>query len=557
MGNKQIRRLTLLVAFLIMASQVIDVNAQSNRTVTNQTRTTSSRDEATEALANAIGGLFKKKNKDKDKEDSKKEKKEKKKKKNDKNVENEQIAEEQQNQEPTPLAEDEVALIVSGDGFTKEEATKAALRSAIELAFGTFVSSNTKILNDEIVKDEVITVSSGNVRNYKYISEREENGKYYVTMQTTVSVGKLIEYTKSKGASAELAGATFAMNMKIKKMQEDNILRTLNMLKEQVKPLLNNCYSFEDIKVGEPKEVERRIFKEDFELLYNGGSYTKWDERLGIKSVLVPLRIYVKPNNNLIQARNIVNNTAKALAEHCTRDDFRNISPSTPRNYDCNGGYSGRSYYPNIKTAPKSTAEVPNNVEVSDDVIKEAYIEDLVKNYIEMYIPLKNLFNFKIIDNLGEYTYCSLKFTKEGSFSDLNTASKKRLDYISDVDIYDTEEIYRSSEKQSIQDDLLRFEQYKSAPEKDPSYRGRFHYRDYYIPKGYLMTGVDKNHKAIYPVDCPYFSDSNDDKYTWTYQCRVMEGYRDVVAYVIDVDLWYTLDDISKISEIKVITTNE
>lgn len=528
MGNKQIRRLTMLVAILIMASQVIDVNAQSNRTVINQPRTTSSRDEAAEALANAIGGLFKKKNKDKDKEDSKKEKKEKKKKNNDKNAENEQITEEQQNQEPTPLAEDEVALIVSGDGFTKEEATKAALRSAIELAFGTFVSSNTKILNDEIVKDEVITVSSGNVRNYKYISEREENGKYYVTMQTTVSVGKLIEYTKSKGASAELAGATFAMNMKIKKMQEDNILRTLNMLKKQVKPLLNNCYSFEDIKVGEPKGDE--------------------------KSAYVPLRIYVKPNNNLKQARNIVNNTVKALAEHCTQDDFRNIWPIVGNDYDCNGGYSGSSDYIEIFTAPKSAAEV------SDNVIKEAYIDNLAKNYIERYIPLNNLFNFKIIDNLGEYTYSSLKFTKEGSFTDLNTASKKRLCDISDVLIYDTEEIYHSAEiagKHSIQDDLRSFEQYKSDPKKRPSYRGGFHYSDYYIPKGYLMTGVDKNHKAIYPVDCPYFSDSNDDRYTWTYQCRVMEGYRDVVAYVIDMGLLYTLDEISKISDIKVITTNE
>ena len=82
----------------------------------------------------------------------------------------------QQGQVPSSLAKDEVSLIVSGDGSTKEEATKAALRSAIELAFGTFVSANTKILNDELVKDEIITVSSGNVKNYKYLSEIEENG---------------------------------------------------------------------------------------------------------------------------------------------------------------------------------------------------------------------------------------------------------------------------------------------------------------------------------------------------------------------------------------------
>ena len=45
----------------------------------------------------------------------------------------------------------EVSLVVTGEGATKEEATNNALRSAIEQAFGVFVSANTEILNDEIV----------------------------------------------------------------------------------------------------------------------------------------------------------------------------------------------------------------------------------------------------------------------------------------------------------------------------------------------------------------------------------------------------------------------
>lgn len=49
----------------------------------------------------------------------------------------------------------EVTLVVNGEGSTKEEATHVALRSAIEQAFGTFVSANTTILNDELVKDEI------------------------------------------------------------------------------------------------------------------------------------------------------------------------------------------------------------------------------------------------------------------------------------------------------------------------------------------------------------------------------------------------------------------
>ena len=55
-----------------------------------------------------------------------------------------------------------IRLTVSGEGATKKEATANALRSAIEQAFGTFVSSNIQILNDDIVKDEKLTKSISN-----------------------------------------------------------------------------------------------------------------------------------------------------------------------------------------------------------------------------------------------------------------------------------------------------------------------------------------------------------------------------------------------------------
>jgi len=44
-----------------------------------------------------------------------------------------------------------VTLTVSAQGQTISEAKQNALRDAIEQAFGTFISSNTEILNDELV----------------------------------------------------------------------------------------------------------------------------------------------------------------------------------------------------------------------------------------------------------------------------------------------------------------------------------------------------------------------------------------------------------------------
>lgn len=64
----------------------------------------------------------------------------------------------------------EVTLVVTGEGATKEAATNNALRSAIEQTYGVFVSANTEILNDELGRDEIATISSGNIQKYNEIA---------------------------------------------------------------------------------------------------------------------------------------------------------------------------------------------------------------------------------------------------------------------------------------------------------------------------------------------------------------------------------------------------
>ena len=108
-------------------------------------------------------------------------------------------------------AQETVKLTVNGQGATKEEATANALRSAIEQSFGVFVSANTQILNDEVVKDEIATIASGNIQEYQELGcITMPNGQQSVTLSATVSIGNLISYAKSKGSSAEFAGAIFA-----------------------------------------------------------------------------------------------------------------------------------------------------------------------------------------------------------------------------------------------------------------------------------------------------------------------------------------------------------
>lgn len=134
---------------------------------------------------------------------------------------------------------DKVTLVASGKATDSEKATTIALRSAIEQAYGTFVSANTTILNDELVKDEIVTISNGNIKSYEVLSDVKcEDGQDMVTVKATVCISKLVSYAKSKGASTEFAGATFAQSMKIKELNKKNELQALQNVLAMVKEML-------------------------------------------------------------------------------------------------------------------------------------------------------------------------------------------------------------------------------------------------------------------------------------------------------------------------------
>ena len=111
-------------------------------------------------------------------------------------------------------------------------------------------------MNDELVKDEIVTVSSGNIVGYKEIScEQMPGGSFFVTLQATVSISKLISYAQSKGAETEFAGATFGMNMKMKELNKKNEEIALNNLADQVIALYPSAFSY-SLTVSEPKIID-------------------------------------------------------------------------------------------------------------------------------------------------------------------------------------------------------------------------------------------------------------------------------------------------------------
>lgn len=206
---------------------------------------------------------------------------------------------------------DEIKLIVSADGATKEEATKIALRSAIEQAYGAFVSANTTILNDEMVKDEIVTISNGNIKSYQEVaSALLPNGRTTVTLDAIVSISKITSYAQSKGATTEFAGATFAMNVKMMELNKQNEMKVLDNLVLQVKEILPTAFDLE-LVVDEP-----RLYEYD-------GPLGRYSGKLNMNDYFVlPFSINFRDNENLITLYKLIKSTLKSLEPNQEECDY-------------------------------------------------------------------------------------------------------------------------------------------------------------------------------------------------------------------------------------------
>lgn len=182
-----------------------------------------------------------------------------------------------------------VTLTVSGTGKTIEDAKNNALRSAIEQAFGAFISSKTEILNDNLVKDEVVSVANGNIQKFEIVSQVEiPNNGYAITLNATVSISKLTSFAQSKGVSIEVKGGLFAANIIQQELNEKAELISLQNILNSSSEILKKSFDYSIETKGNPT--------------LNNGKYD------------IPLKISVKLNKNFYEFRKYFINSLSGLS---------------------------------------------------------------------------------------------------------------------------------------------------------------------------------------------------------------------------------------------------
>lgn len=302
------------------------------------------------------------------------------------------------------FAQDEnqiVTLTVTGEGKTKDEATQVALRSAIEQAFGTFISSKTEILDDELVRDEIVSISNGNIQEFEVISEVElpEIG-YATTLKATVSVTKLTSFVESKGVAAEFKGGLFAFNINQQILNEKNEIKAIEEMCEVVKSLSDVSFNY-TINANEPVAVN--------------ASNEKWK---------IPLEISVSANNNLLTISEYMLSTLKGLS--LTKEEANDYVQLGKKVYPISFAANEANYSYIILRNEESIRKVLNQIYYFHHSILNFNITNGVSEW--KITPRWKDTTFKIDDNgfrpLIYSTYCN-----RGVFYEINHSDYCRRNY--------------------------------------------------------------------------------------------------------------------------------
>ncbi len=170
---------------------------------------------------------------------------------------------------------DIIEITTSASGITKEIAIQDALRSALEQSYGSFISTKTNIKNDELLKDEIVAITNGEIHDYELVSETKIESGYAVTIVAKISKSVLNNFVTQSGGDAIIFDANvFSTKIRLQRLNENAEIKSLENILEILEKIYSKSIEFE-FTSSNPKINERnKKWRVDFELT------TKYNENI-------------------------------------------------------------------------------------------------------------------------------------------------------------------------------------------------------------------------------------------------------------------------------------
>jgi TPR repeat protein len=145
-------------------------------------------------------------------------------------------------------------ITVTGLGLTPESAEKQAITDAVKQAVGAYIDANTLVQNEEVVRDRILSVSNGFVKEYKVAApaKKREDGLYEITIIATVATNQIIQKLKESNLiKGEVAGQNLWAEASTKVMNAQDAVK---MLEEKLPEFIKNSVTITPLgKDGKPQ----------------------------------------------------------------------------------------------------------------------------------------------------------------------------------------------------------------------------------------------------------------------------------------------------------------
>jgi hypothetical protein len=169
------------------------------------------------------------------------------------------------------LVEGVAALTEGGADIARDHALKDALRKAVEQGVGTFVSSETRVQNFQLLSDRIYSQSSGYVSSYKVIAEEQQGGFYRVTIRAKVKLDKLEDDLAGIGILLEEQGRPRTMVV-VKEVDNpyDFDVSDAMMSREMIETMLIDAFQQKGFPVVDQATVEQNLSRDQLKKILAG-----------------------------------------------------------------------------------------------------------------------------------------------------------------------------------------------------------------------------------------------------------------------------------------------
>ncbi|MBM22978.1 MAG: hypothetical protein CMD78_01770 [Gammaproteobacteria bacterium] len=152
-----------------------------------------------------------------------------------------------------------------GIGATEAEAVTDAQINALQLSYQTFISTDLVILNNQIVHDEIASLVSGTIQDFKVLSTFEDNlGLWEASIDATLTQGNLVRFAEAIGDEIKVQGSLFGTEIKQQNLNKANEPKVIQHLVKKAEFFVD----FFDVSLSDENIKPKRLDNNSWQLYF-------------------------------------------------------------------------------------------------------------------------------------------------------------------------------------------------------------------------------------------------------------------------------------------------